>query len=123
MKGYRANQESGVPFLVAIDVVAAALVFGLLVPRLLRAIVDGSPRAARGAVLCGVAALVSMVAFWSGAPLVLGGAAALLGTKGRRQAGGRGMGSRAYTATLILGVIALVGSVAITVLGNTVLAR
>ena len=117
------SQRSAVPVLVGIVLVVAAAVFGLLVPRLLNAIRNVSPRAARGATVCGVAAFVSMVAFWSGVPLVLGAAAALLGADGRRAVRASGMASRPYTATLILGVIAVVGSVAMTVLGNTVLAR
>jgi hypothetical protein len=111
------SQRAAVPVLVGIAIVVSAAFFGLLVPRLVNAIRAASPRAARGATVCGVAALVSTVAFWSGVPLVLGVAAELLGADGRQVA------SRPYTAALILGVIAVVGSVAITVLGNTVLAR
>jgi hypothetical protein len=117
------SQRSAVPVLVGIAIVVSAAFFGLLVPRLVNAIRAASPRAARGATVCGVAALVSTVAFWSGVPLVLGVAAALLGADGRQVARAGGMASRPYTAALILGVIAVVGSVAITVLGNTVLAR
>jgi hypothetical protein len=56
------------------------------------------------------------VSFWSGLPVVLGTAVALLGSAGRRQATtGRGL----PTAALTLGVLAVVASLVMAVLGNT----
>lgn len=102
----KAQQESAVPFLVALTVVVATLAF-TLVPRMSRA------GAARGWTMgTGIVALVlTPVAFWSGVPLVLGAAGVL---------GGRRAGSR---TTVVLGALAIVASIAMAVLGNTVLSN
>ena len=100
----KANQEAAVPFLVGVSCVAAALAFALVVPRIRR---SGSSRA--WGIATGVLAVVlTPVAFWSGVPLVLG-AAAVYGGRGRSP------------ATVVLGAVAIAVSLAMTVLGNTVL--
>ncbi len=86
---------------VAFILVLTALVFGLVVPRGLR---HGS---AGGRGICmGVIALVTApLAFWSGIPLVLGAAAALLGYAGRRADSGA---TKAIIA-FVLGLLAVIG--------------
>lgn len=101
----RAQQESAVPILIGFTVVVAGLTFALVVPRMAR---EGASRV--WTIGTGIVALVlTPVAFWSGVPLVLGAAALF---------GGRRAGS---TSTVVLGSLAIVGSLAMAVLGNTVL--
>lgn len=101
------GQEGAVPFLIALSCVTAAIAFGLLVPRMTNTV--GGRRWALGAGV--VATIATPVAFWAGAPLALGAACVV---------GGRRAGSR---AAFVLGVIAVAGSVAMTVLGNTILTK
>jgi len=101
----KSSQESAVPFLVGVSCLVAALAFGFVVPRMSR---DGASRA--WGIGTGVGALVlTPVAFWSGVPLVLGAAAVLGGSRARSR------------ATVVLGAVAVVASIAMTVLGNTIL--
>jgi len=116
----KSNQISGVPFLIVIAAVVAVLVFGVLVPRALRAVHAGTPAASRWAAGHGVVAALAIPVFWSGIPLVLGTAAILLGLEGRRSAV-RGTSVRSFTVAFVLGLIAVAGSVAAVILGNTVL--
>lgn len=120
----KASQESAVPFLLAAVVVVSAIVFGLLVPRALRAARDGSARASWwGLAHSSVALVLAPVAFWSGVPLVVGAAGLFLGADGRLRASARGVPAKASTAALVIGLIVVGGSIAWTVLGNTVLAQ
>jgi hypothetical protein len=111
----KANQESAVPFLVIVDVVVAALLFGLLVPRALR---SGS---ARWGLITSIVSVVALAAFWSGAPIALGAAGALIGAQGRQRARENGTPAGGHTAALVLGVVAILATVVFTVLGNTVM--
>jgi hypothetical protein len=101
------GQESAVPILIAISCVAAAIAFGLLVPRMLDTLAGRRWALGTGV----VAAIATPVAFWAGVPLALGVAAVV---------GGRRAGSR---AAVVLGAIAVVGSVLMTVVGNTILTQ
>lgn len=87
-----------------IIVVAAAIVFGVVVPR-------GLQREAAGAtaLTLSVLGLLTVAAFWSGLPPILAGGGALLGWAGRDAERGRAM-SRAAIA---IGGLALLGYVAI----------
>lgn len=88
-----------------VEVVAAAVLFGLVVPRGLR-----RESAGRTACVLGALGLLLLVpAFWSGLPLLLGAAAALLGFAGRRAARGSGPA----IAGLVLGLLTVVGYAAI----------
>lgn len=103
-------------------VVAAALalvsglVFAAAVPRARRRRQQGGWSLGLGI----AAALLTLPAFWSGLPLVLGAAAALLGNEGRLAERGSGKA----IAGLVLGALAVVGYLAIyvgdvLVAGNT----
>ena len=91
-------------FIVGISVVAAAVVFGLVVPRVRR-----SARAAGTGLGLAIAALVLVLAFWTGLtpPLAVGGI--LLGAAARQQGRRPGLGG----AAMAIGVLALLGYVAI----------
>lgn len=84
----------------AIIAVAAAVVFGWVVPH-------GLQREAAGAtaLTLSILGLVAVVAFWAGLTPILAGGGALLGWAGRDAARGRGM-SR---AAIGIGAVALVG--------------
>jgi len=85
----------------AIIAVSATIVFGLVVPRW---------HGKRAALLVGVLAVVSVVAFWSGLPVVLGAAAILLGLRLRDTEQSAG------SVALALGCLAIAGTVVIYIL-------
>lgn len=91
--------------MVALALVVAALVFGVVVPRGLR-----HESAAGRALTMGIVGLLLVVpAFWSGLPMILGAGAALLGAAGRNASVGRGKA----IVSLVLGALAVVGYLAI----------
>jgi len=114
------NQKSAVPFLIGIAVVVSAIVFGLLVPRALRAIEAGAQTAARWCLGHGIASVVLLIVFWSGVTLIVGAAAVLLAAVGRRQCTGR---ATPYSVALWLAGSAIAATVVWTVLTNTVLSN
>lgn len=113
------SQRDGVPIVAAIGLAVGALVFSLLVPRALRAVDAASPTAQRWAIGFTVAAVVSLAAFWSGAPIVLGAAAALTGWSARR----RPMTGKAFDIAYGVGLFTAIGTIVWTVLSNTILSR
>jgi len=88
----------------AIIAVAAAVVFGLVVPR-------GLQREAAGAtaLTLSILGLLTVAVFWSGLTPILAGAGVLLGWAGRRAVRGRGM----CLAATGIGALALVGYVGV----------
>lgn len=88
----------------AIIAVAAAVVFGLVVPK-------GLQREAAGAtaLTLSILGLLTVVAFWSGLTPILAGGGALLGWAGRDADRGRGLS----WAAIVIGAIALLGYLAI----------
>jgi hypothetical protein len=90
---------------VVIEAAAAALLFGFVVPRGLRHESAGG----RALVMAVLGALLVVPAFWSGLPLLLGSAAALLGYAGKQASTGSGKA----TAALVLGVLTVVAYLAI----------
>jgi hypothetical protein len=86
--------------LVFLAVVAAALYFFLLRP---------GGRSARTAIVVGVVAVLSVAAFWSGLPFLLGATALALG----RAASAAGTGAR---VAQVLGVVAVLAGLVIVVL-------
>jgi len=109
------SQKSGMPAVLVGVVVVAAIVFGLLAPAGIRAVEAGRSTGTRWAVGLGIASVVSLVAFWSGLPLLLGGAAALVARVGREQTGG----SKGFSWAWGLGLFAPIAAIVVTILGNT----
>jgi hypothetical protein len=104
---YADNNDQGTKeFLIvcAIIAVAAAVVFGWVVPR-------GLQREAAGAtaLTLSILGLLTVAAFWSGLTPILAGGGALLGWAGRDADRGRGM----CRAAIGIGALALVGYLAI----------
>jgi hypothetical protein len=106
------NAEDGglVAFLVVCGfiAVAAAVVFGWLVPRSIAKVKATGASGATGIVLSGTA-LVLVLAFWSGLPPILAAAGIVLGLAGRDARRGSGMAS----AAVVIGILALIGDVAV----------
>jgi hypothetical protein len=100
----RADSAREALSMVAFGLVVVSLLYPLVVVRGLRA-ADGSGRALALGIL---AVLLIVPAFWSGLPMILGAAAALLGYAGRRAETGSGKA----TAAFVLGVLGMVGYVA-----------
>lgn len=88
----------------AIIAVAAAVVFGWIVPR-------GLQHEAAGAAALTLSTLgfLSIAVFWTGLPPVLAAGGALLGWAGRNAERGRGL----CRAALVIGALALVADVAV----------
>lgn len=92
----------------ALEIVASAVIFGLVVPRALRQESAGG----RGLAIGVIAVLLVIPAFWSGLPMLLGACAALIGYAGKRA----GTGSGKSMASLVVGLFAVIGYVAFYVL-------
>lgn len=115
-----ASQEQAVPFICAVVAVVALGVYGLLLPAGLRDIAARPGFWSGWALALGiVSVLATPVSFWSGLPVVVGTAGALLGAAGHRSApAGRGLA----TTALVLNILAVVATLAMSVLGNTLAA-
>jgi hypothetical protein len=98
---YGAHRLTEVVVVLAIAAVVMAAVYGFVLPRLLRRDNVGGTALA----LSVVALVLILPAFWSGLPLVLGAAGALLGYAGRNAATGSGKA----TAGLVIGLLAAIG--------------
>lgn len=98
---YGAHDWSEIVVVVAVIAVAAGLVFGLVVPRALRK--DSAGGTALG--LSVSAALLTLPAFWTGLPLVLGLAGIIVGNRGRTARSGAGK----CIAALVIGAVAVLG--------------
>ena len=92
-----ADQLRALPVVVLVLLVVAAVLFVVVVPRASR-----SNRPAVAGLVCSILGLLLLVAFWSGLPIVLGTAGALLGRMERTT--GRGLA----LAAVIIGVAAIV---------------
>lgn len=100
-----ANSRGEAAFELGVQLVAAGLIFALVVPRALR-----HDRAGGRGVALGVLGLLLVVpAFWIGLPIQLGAAAALIGYAGKRA----DQGSGKAMASLVLGLLGVVAYLAI----------
>lgn len=87
--------------MIALGIVSAIVVYGWVVPRALQE--DAAPKTATA--LSVIAALLTLPAFWTGLPLVLGTAGAVVGYAGR----GAGKGSGLSIAAMMIGVLSVLG--------------
>jgi hypothetical protein len=85
----------------------AVVLFGWAIPRI--------DRPARAGLIVGILGVLSIAAFWSGLPYVLGPAAIVLGLLGRARTEGRG----AATVAVVLGLLATFGGVVALILDQT----
>ena len=114
------DQKDAVPSIIVMAAIAAVVVFGVLVPMALRSVRERRDRATTWALALGVAAFLTIVAFWSGIPLIVGAAGAWVAWEGRDLAVRRSAPTKAYTTGLTLSGIAVVLPVVWVVLNNTV---
>lgn len=96
-----AHDTGELVIVVAACAVVAGGVFGLVLPRAMRQ--ESAPGRALALSILGL--LLIVPAFWSGLPMVLGAAGALLGYAGRNAA----TGSKGSIAALVVGLLAVVG--------------
>lgn len=102
---YGAHDWTEIIVSTSILVAVTAVVFGLVLPKALRKESAGGT----GLALSVPAALLTLPAFWSGLPLVLGVAGMIVGNAGRNARTGSGK----CIAALVLGALAVLGYVAI----------
>lgn len=103
-----AHDWGEIGFMVPVILIAAGLVFGIVVPRALR-------KESAGGTALGLsipAVLLTLPGFWTGLPLVLGVAGLVVGNAGRNARSGGGK----CIAALVLGALAVVGYLAIYVM-------
>jgi hypothetical protein len=86
------------------SIAVALLVFGWMIPRI------GRP--GRAGLVTGLIGVLSLAAFWTGLPYVLGPAAVVLGLLGRARAGERVQG----TVAVVLGALVTVAGIAAVVI-------
>ena len=110
------SQRSAVPVLLVVAAALAAVVYGWLAPVAQRAVARDSVAGRRWAIVLSAVSVLLLAVFWTGGPLIVGGAAAIVGHDGRS----RSRGSRAFAAAWWLGLFAAAASVSVTILGNTV---
>lgn len=94
------------------SLVATAIAFGVLLPWAMKRVPG------KAGLIVSILGVLSLAAFWSGLPVVLGSAGATLGMVGREGAVERR--GRA-TAAVIVGVGAIVVAISVTLLTNAVL--
>jgi hypothetical protein len=74
----KSHQTSEAPAVIGVAVAVGLIVFGGLVPQAIRAAGSGAEAARRWSIGLAAAGVLSLGAFWTGAPVVLGCAAALV---------------------------------------------
>lgn len=99
--------------MIALGLVAAAVVYGWVAPRALQQ--DAAPKTAM--TMSVIAALLTLPAFWTGLPLVLGAAGALVGYAGR----GAPKGSGLSIAAMLIGVLSVLGYLTIYIVDGIVM--
>lgn len=105
------DQNGSIGYLCVMLAVNAALGAWLFLRVIPRAIEAGPQTAAKRALIMGVVAVVTVAAFWLGLPITVGLAAVVLGLEGRKRGGGN-----LATVAVVLGVLALLATLGVTVL-------
>jgi hypothetical protein len=91
-------------FTLIVSIAVAVVLFGWAIPRI--------ERPARAGLVVGVLGILSVAAYWTGLPYVLGPAAIVLGLLGRARVEGK----NAATASVVLGALATAGAIAAVIL-------
>lgn len=99
--GMGAHDVGEIVSMIALSAVVAGGVFGLVLPRALRE--ESAPRRALTLAVLGL--LLVVPAFWSGLPMVLGSAGALLGYAGRNAV----QGAKGCITAAVIGALAVIG--------------
>src|SRR5215831_9522558 len=116
----KANQEAAVPMIIGGMAIIVALLYGAVVAPGLRGVAARPGRWSGVGLAVGIVALLSVpAAFWAGLPVALGTGAALLGAAGTKA----GRATTLAKWALGTGLAAVIVSVVLLVVGNTVLSR
>ena len=116
----KAEQQAAVPFLVLAVMLVAALIFGWLLPKALSSRKESETGINRWAMTLSVIGMLLVpVVFWSGLPIVVGGAGALLGSQRRSAESPQPSPSR--RPAVVVGVVAILADVGLIILSNTLL--
>ena len=101
------DQVASLPYVIGFTLVIAAVVFGLVVPWAEKRSQElRSNRPAGAGIVSSVLGILTVVVFWSGLPIILGGAGVALGMAGQERAA-QGSNNLAR-ATVIAGIAAVV---------------
>ena len=101
--------------MLALGLVTAAVVYGWVAPRALER--EAAPKTAMA--MSVIAALLTLPAFWTGLPLVLGAAGALVGYAGL----GASKGSGLSIAAMLIGALSVLGYLTIYIVDGIVMGK
>ncbi len=113
------DQVRTLPYVIGFTLVMAGIMFGLVVPwaeRRSQALRTNRP--AKAGLVTSLLGLLTIVAFWSGLPVILGGAGVALGMAGQERAAEAGR-RRLALAAIIVGALAVLLGVGITIWDST----
>ncbi len=113
------DQVRTLPYVIGFTLVMAGIMFGLVVPwaeRRPQALRTNRP--AKAGLVTSLLGLLTIVAFWSGLPVILGGAGVALGMAGQERAAEAGR-RRLALAAIIVGALAVLLGVGITIWDST----
>ena len=114
---FGAHDLREVALVLPVIAVVAALVYGVVVPRALARAGAGAGVGGTALALGVPAVLLTLPFYWSGLPLVLGVAGAMVGNAGRRTRPGGGMA----VAGMVLGLLAVAGYLTIYIVDGVIL--
>ncbi len=113
------DQVRTLPYVIGFTLVMAGLVFGLVVPWAeKRSQGLRTNRPAKAGLVSSILGLLTVVAFWSGLPIILGGAGVALGMAGQERAAEAGR-RRLAMAAIIVGALAVLLGVGSTIWDST----
>ena len=108
------DQVESLPYVIGFTLVIAAVVFGLVVPWAEKRSQElRSNRPARAGIVSSVLGILTVVVFWSGLPIILGGAGVALGMAGQERAaqGGRNLARAAVIAGIVAVVLCILSTI------------
>jgi membrane protease YdiL (CAAX protease family) len=108
------EQVRTLPYVIIFAFVIAAVIFGLMVPWATKPSASRAKRPTIVGLASSIFGFLTIVAFWSGLPIILGAAGATLGQVGRERAQTAGQRALALGA-IIIGLIAATLGIAVTI--------
>ena len=108
------DQVASLPYVIGFTLVIAAVIFGLVVPWAEKRSQElQSNRPAKAGLVSSILGILTVVVFWSGLPIILGGAGVALGMAGQERAvqGGRNLARAAVIAGIVAVVLCILSTV------------